>query len=166
MSRSRLNGRAGPSRPSARGTMTWSGIRFETATCTTCNSDPTKKVVRVVQLSLPSWVRCVNLHPFPPNHPGELGGTGYCFRSFGRWYATVGVVFPAHKLPSDSGYLGPQPSILPCCRGAHALRGPLFFWLGSKVLIFYGNRPPRRFVVLKPIKQLAPTQILYWMISF
>ena len=37
------------------------------------------------------------------------------------------AVCPAHELFNESGYSGPQPSILPCCHVVHALRGPFSF---------------------------------------
>ena len=40
------------------------------------------------------------------------------------------VFFPAIELFNDSGYLGPEPSILPCCHGVRALRGPPFLVAG------------------------------------
>ena len=77
---------------------------------------------------------------------------------------TVGVVFPAIELFNDSGYPGPEPSILPCCHGVRALRGPLFLWLGFKVLFPCGKRSFLVFVVLSIAN--GPNQRLHWTITF
>ena len=100
----------------------------------------------------------------PPNHPGITGPIGHHSRAFSGRHATVGVVFPAIELFNDSGYPGPEPSILPCCHGVRALRGPLFLWLGFKVLFRCGKRSFLVFVVLSIAN--GPNQRLHWRISF
>ena len=90
----------------------------------------------------------IGLCSLPPNHPRITGPIGHHSRAFSGRHATVGVVFPAIELFNDSGYPGPEPSILPCCHGVRALRGPLFLWLGFKVLFRCGKRSFLVFVVL------------------
>ena len=108
----------------------------------------------------------IGLCSLPPNHvqPGITGPIGHHFRAFSGRHATVGVVFPTIELFNDSGYPGPEPSILPCCHGVRALRGPLFLWLGFKVLFRCGKRSFLVFVVLSIAN--GPNQRLHWRISF